>query len=164
MSAHMAYRSVLGNLFKTEVKKVRNPEYVQRIQDECAIVRTSPLDETEPLTGNLAVHGFRYRKIKDTDPEYRILIKTLDCGFYLDQEAPNCEHQVCPVGLDETYLDKIENDLSSREKWLGFDSSTEPSTNAQCTGLIKFAMFGPRELFNNLYKLPKDKLQLYAKM
>ncbi|MDF7810946.1 hypothetical protein [Hymenobacter sp. YC55] len=150
----MAYRSIRGNQFRKHFRKVRNPEHVALLTQECAIIKANPLEATEALSGNLAIPGVRYRRVQDTKPEYRIIVFIQACGFSQEVDGPTCKHVKCPVGGDEELSE--EDDSADNDEGLEaahVHPTDEPALSEGCEGLIKYAVFGTRELFNNLYKL-----------
>ena len=160
----MAYRSVLGNQFETEIDKVKDAAHLKFIHSECADIRSNPLKPTEPLVGNMEIPGLRYRRIVNTTPQYRIMFMTYECGFSTDSSIVTCEHSKCPVGTDDEFLDSVGTEFEKLKSALGF-TSDELDVNQACEGLIKFAVFGTRELIGNLYKLrKKDFFKRYLKV
>lgn len=156
----MAYRSFESNKFRKEIRKVRKPEHIKEIQKEYADIVLNPTKPTEPLKGNFAVDGLRYRKIKSTVPEYRMMFMLYDCGFSVEADGPTCSHNGCPVGSNTN--EPTEEDFDTEEDKVDIVSKeTDLAHDTPCDGLIKHVFFGPRELFNNLYKLRAKDLAKY---
>jgi hypothetical protein len=159
----VAYRSFEGNQFRKEIRKVRKPEHIKAIREEYADIISDPKKPTEPLKGNFAVDGLRYRKIKTTVPEYRMMFMLYDCRFSLEADGPTCSHNGCPVGaIDEETVEFDAEDGDSEQDGTGItDRVNDLAHDTPCDGLIKHVFFGPRELFNNLYKLRAKDIQKY---
>jgi len=152
------YRITIGSKYKKQLRRVTTPEHIARIRDEYADILADPYRETKPLKGELGL-SFRYRRIVDTTPQYRILFAVFGCELEQGVEPPFCLQKYCEVGR-EISEDEIVGWVDPED-----DSASElvPAEvfTGQCKGLVKFALFGTREFFTNFYNLPlKQQLKL----
>lgn len=127
----MAYKVSKHNAFQKGIKKL-DPQFKNTVADECQNIQDNP-SMGETMKGNLKKLDIRKVSVKNTNPEFRILYKVYNC----DQK--NYSKLTC------------EQDVTH-------ESQEELKT---CNGLVDFIICGPREMFNNFYKLPLDKLKKY---
>ncbi len=87
------------------------------------------------MKGNLHKLDIKKHPIKKTTPEYRVLYKVYKCAA----KDKNPKKLTCSIGITHANLDELNT----------------------CEGLVDFIICGTREMFNNFYKLPMDKLKKY---
>jgi mRNA-degrading endonuclease RelE of RelBE toxin-antitoxin system len=158
----VGYRIVVGKKYKKLIGKTIPEEHIKRIQDEYADIIANPTRETKPLKGGLGQY-FRYRRITDTIPQYRILFAVYDCGFEVDSEPAYCKEDYCEVGqeIQEDITEWIDPDQAEKEAKQNALLPVPPPQIDPCNGVVRFAVFGTREFMENFYNLPlKKQMQL----
>jgi hypothetical protein len=85
------------------------------------------------MKGNFRRLDIKKLEIKDTTPPYRVLYKYYECS------KKDSSKLICSSNVIHADKDELDN----------------------CKGLIDFIICGPREMFNNFYKYPLDKLKKY---
>lgn len=127
------YKVNTHNAFEKNFRKL-NPASKETVLTELENIQANP-QIGESMKGNLNKLDIKKRPIKKTNPEYRVLYKVYNCT----DSDKNQKKLVCQHGVTHANIEEL---------------------NA-CNGLVDFIICGPREMFNNFYKLPLDKLKKY---
>ncbi len=127
----MPYKVKHHNAFKKGFKNI-NPANKEIFLDECDNIQANPAIG-EIMSGNFRKFDILKASVKGTNPQYRILYKVYTC------ETKNETNLTCSGEI----VHESKNELIA------------------CNGYIDFIICGPREMFNNFYKLPLDKIKKY---
>ena len=129
----MAYKINQHNSFEKGFKKIDAQHQPTVIAEIDELVKDPNKGET--TKGALHKLGFKKLKITSTNPEYRVLYRVVKC-----EKPPVKDNKfICASGIAHSNLAEYNG----------------------CNGVIDFALCGTREMFNNLYKLPMDKVKKY---
>lgn len=127
------YKARTHNSFTKNFNKI-NPASKEAVLAELAAIQKNP-KIGEVTKGNLHKLDFKKHPIKSTNPQYRVLYKVYKC----ETKDKNTKKLICKLEVSHDTLTEL-ND---------------------CEGLVDYIICGTREMFNNFYKLPLDKLKKY---
>ena len=130
----MAYKVSYHPPFKKNISNAQNQNQ-SIIMSVCDKIQANP-KIGELMQGSFRKLGFRYFRIRDTNPEYRIIYKEYNCRGE----------------------DKKKNVLC---KLAQYHISTLELSN--CNGLVDFIVTGSREFFNNFYGKSEKEIKAYLK-
>ena len=129
----LAYKVSTHTPFKKNISNIQKQNQ-EKILDCCDEIQKDP-SIGESMSGSFNALGFKSYKIKDTNPQYRILYKVYKCNKSDKNKVHFCFFK----------------EIHSKDELLN------------CDGLVDFIITGSREFFNNFYKKSAKELKAYLK-
>ena len=129
----MAYKISYHTPFKKNISNVQ-AQNQNIILNACNSIQANP-NIGENMKGTFKKLGFKYHKIRDTTPEYRIIYRVYNCHLVDKKNVSSCQ-------LKEIH------------------TTDELQT---CNGLVDFIVTGTREFFNNFYGKSEKEMKVYLK-
>ena len=130
----MAYKVSHHSPFKKNISniQVQNQNIILNVCDK---IQASP-NIGEAMKGSFKKLGFKYYRIRDTNPEYRIIYKVYHCKT---------------INKKNIHLCNLEMHHNNKEELIN------------CNGLVDFIVTGTREFFNNFYGKSEKEIKIYLK-
>ncbi len=128
---YLPYKVQYHNAFEKGVKKI-DKQFLDTFYNRCDDIQNDP-SIGETMHGSFKKLDIKKATVKQTNPEYRILYKTYSCS------DKNTSKLKCSAGIVHSSIKELQD----------------------CDGYVDYIICGPREMFNNFYKLPLDKLKQY---
>ncbi len=127
----MPFKVSKHNAFDKGFKKL-DQQHKEDFANECKKIQADPtIGDT--MHGVFKQLNIKKKSLKSTNPEIRILYKVYNCKMKNAQKL-TCENKIAHFDIQEL---------------------------RQCKGFVDFLICGPREMFNNFYKLGIDKIKKY---